>query len=312
MELITQKNLELIADEDINTLIKFDDKGLLLGPDESLEQYVERLRNLKDNILSLKQELEEKGQVELIGMSLSKNDVIPYHVFESAQSTTRALYGFEIDWVPGFFTNSRMGLLFAGCAMYSYDDFFAVFIIRKAFKLKERWIIYGRTELMSHELCHVAHIGFRTKNYEEILAYQTSESLFRRLLGGMLRTTTDTYLLLASMIGLLIAQIINITMRPPSEWRQFPMSLVYATTFLIIFCVVSRYLFYWNRFRKARKALVRVFGDTNALSVLFRCHGGEIREIARLPNTTTLRAWLSNKLHESIRWRIIVKKFSPW
>ena len=312
MELISQKNLDLIACEDIDTLIQFDDKGLLLGSDESLEHYIKRLTNLKDNIVSLNQDLEEKGQVELIGTSLTKDDVIPYQVFESAQSTTQDLYGFDIDWVPGFYTNSKMGLLFAGCAMYSYDDFFAVFIIRKAFQFKERWIIYGRTELMAHELCHVAHIGFHTKNYEEIFAYQTSESLFRKLVGGMLRTTTDTYLLMASMIGLLAAQIINIAMRPPSAWRQFPMSLIYATAFLVFCYVFFRYLLYWHRFKSARTNLARVFGDTKALSVLFRCDGGEIKELSRLKQPSNLRTWISRKLNASIRWRIIVKKFSPW
>ena len=137
--------------------------------------------------------------------------------------------------------------------MYSYEDFFAIFIIRKAFKQKEKWVIYSRTELMAHELCHVAHIGFRIRNYEEIFAYQTSESLFRRMIGGMLRTTTDTYLLLASMLVMLVSQVINVTTRSPSEWHEFPMPLIYGTILLIFAYILFRYLFYWNRFRRARR-----------------------------------------------------------
>ena len=107
--LFTQENLDLIIREDIDTLIKFDNHGLLLGPDESTIHYVRRLENLKDNIAALRQELEEEKEVQLIDTSFTKDDVIPHEVFRSAQSITKSLYDFDIDWVPGFFTNSKMG-----------------------------------------------------------------------------------------------------------------------------------------------------------------------------------------------------------
>ena len=311
MELINQEKLALISKEDINTLVEFDNKGLLLGPDESLEEYVKRLATLSGNIKELQQELKKNGKVTLIGKCFTDADMIPNQVFKSVQNITRTLYGFDIDWVPGFFTNYRMGILFAGCAMYSYDDFFALFIIRKAFKEKEKWIIYSRTELMAHELCHVAHIGFHTRDYEEIFAYQTSDSIFRRAVGGILRTTTDTYLLLGCVAVLLISQIINVTTRPPSEWHNFPIPLIYGISFSGFGLVFFRYLFFWRRFTKARQNLGRVFGCSQALPVLFRCKGNEIKDISRLNKEVKLRIWLSSKLSESVRWRVIFKKFKP-
>ena len=312
MYLITPESIELAVSEDINTLVEFDNKGLLLGPDESLEDYVRRLDSLKRNIEALAQELDENGQVELLNTHFSRDDVIPPDVFRSAQSVTRNLYDFEIDWVPGFFANYRMGILFAGCAMYSHDDFFAVFIVRKAFKAKEKWMIYSRTELMAHELCHIAHIGFHTKDYEEIFAYQTSVSVFRKIFGGMLRTTTDTYLILACVVCLLLAQVINVVTRPPAQWREFPMPLIYSISMVGICFVFFRYVFCWRRFRKAKTNLGRVFSEPTGSAVLFRCDESEIKEISKLKRETDLRAWLSKKLYASTRWRIIVKKFAPW
>ena len=311
MQIITPKNLDFIAKENIDTLVEFDNKGLLLGPNETLEEYCKRLGTLKENIQAMKHELKENGRIELLGTHFSKDEVIPHAIFQTAQTVTRTLYHFDIDWVPGFFANHRMGILFAGCALYSRDDFFAVFIIRKIFKLKERWIIYSRTELMAHELCHVAHIGFQTRDYEEIFAYQTSESAFRKILGGMLRTTTDTYMILTCVIVLLIAQILNVILRPPSLWHEFPMPLIYGISTLGFCLIFFRYLYFWHRFKNAQTNIMRVFGRLKALPVLFRCDGSEIKEISKLNEETDLRVWLSYKLHSSVRWRIIVKKFLP-
>lgn len=37
-------------------------------------------------------------------------------------------------------------------------EFFTLFIIRRTLKDQERWLIYRRNELISHELCHVARV----------------------------------------------------------------------------------------------------------------------------------------------------------
>ncbi len=309
MNLLSTENFELILAEDLETLVKFDDHGLLIGPGESLKDYAGRLELLNKNISELADELTENGEVELAGFRFNDTDAIPQPIFQSAESRTRDLYDFGINWVPGFFTNKQMGILFAGCAMYSREDSFAVFVIRKAFQWKEMWIIYSRTELMAHELCHIAHIGFDTKNYEEIFAYQSSESRFRRVCGGMLRTSADTYLLLFSVFVLLVAQLVNVAVRPPADWGKFPMPMIFSMTFLTIAFICSRYIFYMNRFRRAVKNLARLFDRRYSLPILFRCSETEIEKISKFHSDATLREWLNLNRQQSARWRVILQKY---
>jgi hypothetical protein len=209
LKLITEKKLDLVRERDLETLAVLDDHGLLIGPGETVEQFADRLQLLSANINQFKSEILESGAIDIFDTHLEKAGAIPTKDFKPALEKTRDLYDFEIDWVPGFYTNDRMGVLFAGCAFYSTDDYFALFVVRKAFEKNERWLIYSRTELLAHELCHIAHMGFGSVTYEEMFAYQTSPSRFRRVVGGVFRTPLDSYLILGSVMLLAAAQVVN-------------------------------------------------------------------------------------------------------
>ena len=309
MKPLTEEKLAKAAAGDLATLVKLDGQGLLLGPDESLADYTERLRALEKNIRELQAELAKHGDYDFHGIPLIKADMIPATVFRSCRETTRRLFGFGLDWVPGFFTDKRMGLLFAGCSLYSLKDFFAVFIIRKAFQKKEKWWIYSRTELMAHELTHVAHTAFQTPNFEEQFAFQTGQSAFRRVLGGMFRTPKDTYLVLGAMFGILVAQIVNIILRPPERVWTMPMPLIFLAGFAAVFWVLGRYLVNRRRFKRALNCLATVFGEQHSLPVLFRCSEPEMLALAKLPHDD-LPAWLARKQETAIRWQIIHARFA--
>ncbi len=309
MKIITEKKLEGVRNGDLPTFVALDDAGLIIGPDETREEFAVRLEGLQRNIRELNEILASQNEINLYGVRLIKQNAIPKKVFNAARRITREHYGFGIDWVPGFFTNDRMGLLFAGCAMYPQEDFFAVFVIRKAFQNSEKWWIYSRTELITHELTHIAHIGFRTRNYEEYLAYQTSESRFRRWIGGMFRTPRDTYLVLGSMFCLLLAQIVNILVRPPEKVWALPIPLVFGAAFAVVLSVVGRYVWNHRRFRRAAARLQPIFGS-RAQAVLFRCSEAEIKELAGC-RPDAVRDWLENRRDRHLRWQVIWSKFGP-
>ena len=63
---------------------------------------------------------------------------------------------FAIDYVPGFYLFEKVGLLWGGCSIYDDETEMKVFLLRPAFKNKKRFLIYDRTELIAHELCHCA------------------------------------------------------------------------------------------------------------------------------------------------------------
>ncbi|MCJ8331125.1 MAG: hypothetical protein HRT89_16775 [Lentisphaeria bacterium] len=305
MKFLSDKKIALLRDGDLVTFVDLDDHGFILGADESIKDFINRLTELRKNIADFNDDLKGAGDEEpflFYDVPLIKKDEIPKSVYKSCKKTCQDLYGFSIDWVPGFYTNHNMGILFAGCAMYSYKDFFAVFIIRKSFQKSEKWGLYSRTELMAHELTHIAHIGFKTLNYEEVFAYQTSTSLFRRVVGGMFRTPKDTYLIVGSMLVLLLCQIVNMSIRPPEAVWDQPMPLLFLLAFCSVFTVLGRYTMNLHRYKKAMDKLRSMF--TNPGAVLFRCSEEEIETIASIKH---LKPFIDAQT--DTRWKIIKNKF---
>lgn len=309
MKFLDDAQLVQVGEGDLAALVELDRRGLILAPDETLAAFETRLRTLREHVVELRQELQQGGELDFFGVHLESQDAIPPDCFRAPQETTRELFGFAIDWVPGFFTNYRMGFLFAGCAYYSYDDFFALFIVRKSFQDREKWLIYKRAELIAHELCHIARVGFRSRNYEEIFAYHTSASSFRRRLGGVLRTPTDTWLLLGSVGFLTLVQTVNVVLRPPELWYAHPMPLFFLGVFMVIGYVFLRYFFFLNRFRRALKAVRRVFGQDGALPALFRSSDAEVGELAGLKDESAAQEWFEAKRQQDVRWRVIHERF---
>ena len=286
-----------VANGDLDTLASLDARGFLIGPDEALADYANRLKEIRDNVVQLHEDL-KKGPKEFYEFTLIAKDRIPMSVYRGdAESATRGLYDFSIDWVPGFYTNTSMGILYAGCALYAYEDFFAIFILRKSFQKKARWLIYSRTELMAHELCHIARIGFRSEVYEEYFAYQTASSGFRRFIGGVLRTTRDTWLMLGSVLVLLLAQIINV-FRGVQTFAFFLLPLA-AGAYLL-----TRYFVALRRVRQAERNLAAAFGEEAARPLLFRASDDDIAAMAPLSDPGELRNWIDTRAKDSIRWQL--------
>ena len=310
MDLFSAETMEKVRKGDIKTLIHLDKHGVLMGPGESPAELAKRLEKLKENFDELNGEIAEKGEVDLGGVRFAGTDAIPDKVFAEARKETRDLYGFSIDWVPGFYSNYKMGMLHAGCAFYSYEDFFALFILRMSFKERAKWIIYSRRELMAHELCHIAHVAFRSRNFEELFAYQTATSAFRRCVGGVLRTPLETKIIMLAVLVMAVTQIVNTQIRPVEEWYSAPVPHILGGCLLVMGAIVFRYLLALRTFAKARHHRVELCGDEHAgRCMLFRCVDEEIGEIAHLSSTDALKEWLKQKVKDETRWHITCLRF---
>ena len=255
-------------------LAALDRRGLLAGAGESVDEYLARIRKLQHNVTRLETALAKEGHYEVEGMEVYSGDRIRPAFFEKANAECKRLFGFAADWVPAFFINPSFAFLFGGCSFSFLPDFFAMFIIRKSFKARERWLFYGRDELISHEMCHIARAPLESYVYEETFAYCTSKSAFRRLLGGIFLSQRDSFMLLGSAFALLLAQLCNLYMLP------LPMPLFWALPPLAACWLLLRYWRIRRRLAKAADTLAGKYGD-NARAVLFRCNDSEINMLAK-------------------------------
>lgn len=301
--MFTEQLIERAGTGDIDALVALDEQGFLIGFQESLDSYVTRLRCLQSNIGGMDKELAETGSFEVEGVAVSDEDRIPRSLFERVKGKTEGLFRFQIDWVPGFFINPSQGWFFGGCAFYFYPDFFALFIIRRSFANRERWLIYSRDELLAHELCHVARIAMESDVFEETFAYQTATSAFRRAVGSVFRSPMDSYLLLGSTFALLVAQLVRVLVfHGLSIWPFWGLVLL----------VIASFAGRQHRGRKLFSAALRrltAIAEGHALAVLFRCSDDEVLWISRCGDDASLLAWASEKATDSVRWQVIRARF---
>ena len=297
----SEENLLQAASGNIDTLAAYDANGFLLGADESAEDFAKRIRLFQTNRQKLEDALRKDGKYDAEGIIVTPDDRIPNTLFAKIAEHTKRLYRFQIDWVPGFFIDPSFSLLFGGCAFCSYPDFFTMFIIRRSFKTQEKWLIYNRDELLAHELCHVARIALLSEEFEETFAYQTSASSFRKLIGGIFRKQTDSFLFLGVTFVLLFAQILR------TQWLQtMPIWPFWSLVGFVFAWLLIRHAFHCKRLGIAQRHIAELFGAENAFPVMFRCTDAELHRFAeKTPND--LKMWILEQ--NSLRWQVIRKRF---
>ncbi len=286
--------LEKAAAGDMDALKLLDSRGFIMGHSESPEEFAARLRKLADKLDKMQKKLDKDGKFEIDDVTVYARDRIPDKLFGEATEATSSLFGFTIDWVPGFFIDPFM--LFGGCAFTYYPDFFAMFIIRRSFRHSPKWFIYKRKELLAHELCHIARIGLESERFEETFAYQTSTSSFRRLLGGIFLKPMDSYLLLGSAFLLLIGQILRTYLFP-----ALSIGIFWGILLLALLWLSLRYIHLMNILKRAKGSMELLWGG-NAMKALFRSSDKEIRTWAAFNDKAEAEAWLEK---QGVRWKVI-------
>lgn len=284
-------------------LAQLDARGLTPGVGEDAAAFAARLRELNRNIATMDEALARDGAYTVEDVTVERDARIPAEIFAVPAERTDALYGFRCDWVPGFFLNPRFSGLFGGCAYYFFPEFFALFIIRHSFKEKKRWLCYDRDELLAHELCHVARVGVTSHRYEELFAYQTAQSGFRRLFGGIFLEQRDVFMFLFAALFQF-----GYTFVRSLIWYRLPSWLGWAVLFGVFAFLLIRLGVMLHTVKRAHKALRKFFAgdELSARVALFHASDHEVDEIA---STSDISQLLTDYAARELRWRIVLYRF---
>ncbi|MFA6815297.1 MAG: hypothetical protein WCS73_03290 [Lentisphaeria bacterium] len=304
MKWFTDTFYQKIVAEDMPLLADLDRNGIMCGDDEDTTAFAARLSMLQKNMDKMEASLASAGFYEISGIKLCKKDRISEAIFKESQTLTKNLYDFKIKWIPGFFLNHGMGFLFGGCAFSFYPDFFALFIIRNSFRKKRRWLCYCREELLAHELCHIARMSLKADTYEEMFAYQTATSSFRKIIGGIFRSPIDSFAFLGVTLLLLLSQILRTFWLPGLPawpfWGLLGGTLLWQT---------ARHIHRSHLFWRAVRILGKGFGRHYSMPVAFRCSDSDINRLASLQSGSELKKWLSDRCRDSLRWRVVCYRY---
>ena len=274
----------------LENLAKIDAGGLLLAPGESPEEFLSRLSEMSQIMAELEQSIAKEGGYSIFpGITLTNNARIPQEILAEAEEETDRLYGFKVDWVPGFFLSKGVGPLWGGCAISFPGGVPTVFLIRSSFADRRRWFIYDREELMAHELCHVARTPLSDRPLEEHFAYQTAKSRLRRITGNCFQTQFDALAFIVPVFILLAAQILK-----TFSSIEFPIWPFWLLAFSGPVFLFGRNLLQRAVIGKAEKVL-KDAGCAKPGALLFRMSYAETKELASSKNPATTLEKLRSK-----------------
>ena len=300
-------SLSLIAkirQNDLPSLAELDAMGISPSPTETVTQFADRLEALNLNFAKMEDALHATGEYTVEGVTVKATARISEGVFAEPMERTSQLFGFRCDWVPGFFFPARPLSFFGGYAFYFFPEFFAMFLARNEFRKRQKWLFIERDELVSHEMCHIARAALESQAYEELFAYQTATTAFRRFTGGIFREQLDSFLFLGATFLLLFWQMTRAFAFP--QLPAWPGWAILAADFLFL---LARHCRTYHRFTAARDKLTRLYGnETTARAVLFHASDAEIPQLAKARNPAEL---LDEWSVTQLRWQIVQHRF-PW
>ncbi len=306
---LEEKTLQRIRQEDLDTLADLDRRGLTPAPGEDGNAFAARLQRLSERLSRWEEDLRVAGRTSLEGMTLKRGDAIPPELFAAPGKRTKGLYGFQCDWVPGYFCSPSHGWLFGGCTFSAPPDLFTVFIVSQRLRAKKRHLFYDRDEILSHELCHVARAGLQATEFEEHFAYQTSTGAFRRNWGGIMQSQRDSFLFLILCVLLPIGQFLLPHFAPALPLWLSWIPLLAALAFFIL-----RHLRIRRHFRKALKILQKLAchdDGQKARILLFHATDREIHDLARLSGKNDGETRFHKTLasfQKDLRWKIALHR----
>ncbi len=260
---------------ELEKLVSLDAAGFLITGSESSGEFLRRIGETEKVYADFETELAEAGTVKVFDMfEVSAADRIAPELSAEAAEITEKLYAFSVKHVPGFYLTGQVGLLWGGCLIGDPEQNFAVFLLRNAFRKKNRFLNYRREELMAHELCHSVRHVLEEPALEEYFAYQTSPSPLRRYLGNCFISDKDAWGFLLPVMLLPAAEIIRALWIP-----DFPSWIFWLAAAVYPVFLLWRNHHYRRIVAKARKALQNA-GVKQVEAVLFRILPGEMRELS--------------------------------
>lgn len=256
-------------------LLDFNTQGLIPGPSETEEQFLKRANyclNIKD---LLKDQL--GGQLPFTPDTTAASEAL-----NSALPTMQKLYGINPHWLPIYFSNHQLFPWHGGSAwifqLTESSPTTALLQLRKAFYSSKTFLrLYSRDEVVAHEAAHVGRMLFEEPRFEELLAYRSSSSPFRRWLGPIVQSGKESAIFVFLLFLLIMADIFILTLGSfeafayVQSFKLFPVALIGLALVRL-----------WRRHRQFRLCRKNLAHTSDPEALIYRLTDKEIATFSRL------------------------------
>jgi len=278
-------------------LLELNNLGLIPGPSEAKEEFLLRVEyclNLHSNWPDL---IPSDDQIITIGEFSS-------HCLKK----TKELFDISPKWIPLFFSNYQLMAWHGGAAWIFQKDeespTSAFFQLRRVFQKNQKYLrIYDRSELIAHEVSHVGRMMFEEPKFEELIAYRTSNSIFRRFFGSIVQSSKESMIFVSLLFMTLSLDFYFISFRYEEAFQSALMLKLIPVGLFLYGCIRL-----WNRQRTFSKALDNLKAicrfKEHAEAVIYRLTDQEIGLFSKL-SKKQIAAYIHENKSKSLRMHLI-------
>lgn len=288
-----------------NEYSKWNQMGFIPGPEEKEEDFLKRMQFC----LNLEDELSQKIGKEL---PFEQEDKASLEVLQESSVQTLRHYGIDPTWVPLFFSNTQLKWWQAGCAwifQLNNDSPTAAFLqLRASFREKTHYLgIYERSEVITHEMSHIGRMEFKEPQFEEIFAYQSSSSSWRRWLGGLIESPKECSFFILILGVIILTDFALFSVHRP-ELYILAMWLKLIPVAMLLFAS-GRLWWRQRQLNFCLDHLQQFFGNPlTARHLAYRLTDQEIKLFAR-SSPEQIKKYIEKEKNESFRWNFLTKVY---
>lgn len=285
--------MSLISDEQ---LLNYNKEGLIPGPVEEERDFLKRV----EYCLKLKQEMPLLLQNQASDFQIAD---VSQGFLEKACTISASIYDIAPTWIPFFFSNYKLAPWHGGCAwifqLNEESPTAAFFQLRKNFYHSSRYLTYSRDELIVHELSHVGRMLFQEPKFEEVLAYSSSPSRFRRWFGPIIQSSWESTVF---VLALCLVIVIDLFFAGSDQRHLVWIELI---PLVLLGLGLVRLWRKQKTFSQCLKNLQELLqSEHKARSVIYRLTDQEINLFSRIA-LGEIRQYAEEQKTGTLRWRLI-------
>lgn len=283
-------------------LLMLNEIGFIPGPQEECSAFKKRV----DYCLNLKDHLPEE-----LKTIFSNEDRHQLESFVHPTERLKKLYDCSPKWTPLFFNNYKLPFWQGGCAwifqMTEDSPTSALIQLRQAFSCSSHYLgVYNREELLMHELCHVGRMMYQEPKFEELLAYRTANSKYRRFIGPLIQSSLESALFLLLLLMLIFFDLFLVLQNLSNAYfvalwlKIIPASIAIAALIRL-----------WKRqvtYAACIKNLKKCIGSDRAEAVAYRLQDHEIILFSQM-TPAEIKDYAALKHQVELRWQVIEKAY---
>lgn len=291
-----------MIDEEI---LSFNQLGLIPGPEENLNNFLHRA----DYCINLRNTFDSK-LVDSAPFSV-KNQA-PDEILEGGYQTAKQLYDIKPHWIPVFFSNYKLAFWHGGCAWIFQENettpTSAFFQLRTVFKKSATYLgLYKRDALVAHEFSHVGRMMFEEPRFEEVFAYRSDPSAFRRYFGPIMQSSWESALFVLFLFLILMIDFSLSSIAAPSLYEHF--MWLKLVPFGMILYALGRLYRKQKQFSRCLSLLQKIVGNKEkANGFIYRLTDSEIIAFANM-NEAQLTGYIETHKDKTLRWQVITAAY---